>query len=420
MWWREEQKFCLQKWHRLKRSLLSRCHHLLFNGRLCGARRLLVFLLFLIGTSLLLLLINLFSHAFGANYLPPLFLVPIKTFLDHSGELAEPKGAPEAAATVAIVSVLDSAAALSEFQLALSTVRCYCQRSPARYAHFVLFSPPPPTTSTVGDKCDLIGDFMFRRHCVMSAWLAKHPSYEWILFLDADMAVVNPFHDVEEFVTDSGIELVLLERMFNFEIMAGSYLAKNTPFARNFLLSWANYFYRLPKSFHGTDNGAIHALMMDNFADVSSKNACQHLWNESRNFADLFIFEACTRFHTNRRKDKNGTFEGGKVKLLAKGQGWVRDAGHTKSKFSSRDFMLHGWKNSTFNRRTFNPWTNPFSDGQRFDSPEQCAANGSTTAWKYRDGFLVSEESIGKVLDGLIRRTREEYENTLRKLKLTN
>uniref|UniRef100_A0A914GVX2 Uncharacterized protein n=1 Tax=Globodera rostochiensis TaxID=31243 RepID=A0A914GVX2_GLORO len=74
----------------------------------------------------------------------------------------------------------------------------------------------------------------------------------------------------------------------------------------------------------------------------------------------------------------------------------------------------------TFNRRTFNPWTNPFGDGQRFDSPEQCAANGSTTAWKYRDGFLVSEEGIGKVLDGIIRRTREEYENTLRRLKLTN
>ncbi|KAI3414171.1 hypothetical protein GPALN_011628 [Globodera pallida] len=74
----------------------------------------------------------------------------------------------------------------------------------------------------------------------------------------------------------------------------------------------------------------------------------------------------------------------------------------------------------TFNRRTFNPWTNPFGDGQRFDSTKQCAANESTTAWMYRDGFLVSEESIGKVLDELIRRTRKEYENTLRKLKLTN
>ncbi|KAI3414161.1 hypothetical protein GPALN_011619 [Globodera pallida] len=360
----------------------------------------------------------------AAQIIYPSSWYPLKHFSITPESGRSRKGRRRRRRPVAIVSVLDGAAALSEFQLALSTVRCYCQRSPARYAHFVLFSPHPTTNTTTTrtdqDKCDLIGDFMFRRHCVMSAWLANHPSYEWILFLDADMAVVNPFHDVEEFVTDSGIELVLLERMFNFEIMAGSYLAKNTPFARNFLLSWANYFYRLPKSFHGTDNGAIHALIMDDFADVSSKNVCQHLWEESRNFAELFLFEACTRFYTNRRKDKNGTFEGGKVKLLAKGQGWVRDAGLTKSKFSSRDFMLHGWKNSTFNRRTFNPWTNPFGDGQRFDSPEHCAANGSTTAWKYRDGFLVSEESIGKVLNELIRRTREEYENTLRRLKLTN
>ncbi|KAI3414145.1 hypothetical protein GPALN_011606 [Globodera pallida] len=141
--------------------------------------------------------------------------------------------------------------------------------------------------------------------------------------------MVNPFHDVEEFVTDSGIELVLLERMFNFEIMAGSYqmLAKNM---------------------------------------------------RQRNFHN------------------NGEIERGKEFT----QGIMREKGVKVG--------------------AFNPWTNPFGDGQRFDSPKQCAANGSTTAWKYRDGFLVSEESIGKVLDGLIRRTREEYENTLRRLALTN
>ncbi|KAK6050440.1 hypothetical protein COOONC_12055 [Cooperia oncophora] len=40
--------------------------------------------------------------------------------------------------------------------------------------------------------------------------------------------------------------------------MSGSYLAKNTDWTRNFLRGFANYEFRLPKSFHGTDNGAIH------------------------------------------------------------------------------------------------------------------------------------------------------------------
>ena len=67
---------------------------------------------------------------------------------------------------------------------------------------------------------------MFRRHCVVAHFLEAHQSdVEWLLFLDADMGVVNPNHLLEEYVNASA-EMIFYERSFDYEIMAGSYLAR--------------------------------------------------------------------------------------------------------------------------------------------------------------------------------------------------
>jgi hypothetical protein len=63
------------------------------------------------------------------------------------------------------------------------------------------------------------------------------------------------------FISDREADLIFYDRLYNYEIMAGSYLAKNTHFTHNFLLRWASYEFKVkPGSFQAssTDNGAIH------------------------------------------------------------------------------------------------------------------------------------------------------------------
>lgn len=65
---------------------------------------------------------------------------------------------------------------------------------------------------------------MFQRHCVL-AELMSDISNEWILFIDADMTVINPNHLIEEWI-DEDYNLLFYLRIFNSEIAAGSYLVR--------------------------------------------------------------------------------------------------------------------------------------------------------------------------------------------------
>lgn len=100
---------------------------------------------------------------------------------------------------------------------------------------------------------------MFWRHCAIARWLADHTHIAWLLFVDADIGVINANHLVEDFVPRNGhTDLVFYQRIFNGEIASGSYLVRNSEFSINFLHYWANYEDKLPWSWHGSDNGAIH------------------------------------------------------------------------------------------------------------------------------------------------------------------
>ncbi|PAV75717.1 hypothetical protein WR25_11678 [Diploscapter pachys] len=70
------------------------------------------------------------------------------------------------------------------------------------------------------EKCRRHKDFMFLRHCIVSFLSLNWPE-QWLLFLDADMAVINPNHLIEEYLPrePDQSQIVFYQRIINNEVM---------------------------------------------------------------------------------------------------------------------------------------------------------------------------------------------------------
>jgi hypothetical protein len=73
---------------------------------------------------------------------------------------------------------------------------------------------------------------------------------------------------------------------------------------------------------------------------------------------------------------------------------------------------------STFNKRAFNPWRNPFTPEQRFDDASLCADN--TTDWAHKRWMVVDEATIDSELAAVVDRTKREYQSILERIGLTD
>ncbi|KAK6740541.1 hypothetical protein RB195_008788 [Necator americanus] len=145
---------------------------------------------------------------------------------------------------------------------------------------------------------------------------------------------------IESYIEEN-VEIIFYDRFYTYEVMAGTYLVKNSDWSRNFLDGWANYEYRLPRSFHGSDNGVLNIYLVEWIAPSRhiELNLCQQIWNNSRNWNGVFTFTACVRDILGDQTNY------GKIKILKKGTGWARDSFLTNGRWNpSRDFMLHDMK----------------------------------------------------------------------------
>ena len=92
-------------------------------------------------------------------------------------------------------------------------------------------------------------------------------------------------------------DLTFYLRSWNFEVMAGNYIARSTPFAIQFLRTWADYGFVIPKGFSSADNGAIHLVLLQalGIPAPACVRAYESLVALSDDLRSYFEFVGCTR-----------------------------------------------------------------------------------------------------------------------------
>uniref|UniRef100_A0A914H296 Uncharacterized protein n=1 Tax=Globodera rostochiensis TaxID=31243 RepID=A0A914H296_GLORO len=237
----------------------------------------------------------------------------------------------------------------------------------------------------------------FQKHCIASAYL---PDTDWMLVLDADTGVVNPNHCIEQWIDDR-VDLVFYERFFNWEIASGNYLVKNTPFARKFLLDFADWEFNAIK--WPLDNGPLQLLILKTVlpdAKIEIK-ACTNYWNKSLGYAPLMAYTTCVRAALGAQR-----IWPQKLRILRRAHGFCRDGWLTDDAFADIDFMFHGWKALNLG----GPWKSPF---EKMPNVSECRA-GDFSGWTWRKEKQISVEEVGKRLSEREKKCAKDFPQAAR------
>ena len=89
---------------------------------------------------------------------------------------------------------------------------------------------------------------------------------------------------------------------------------------------------------------------------------------------------------------------------------WTRDGWLTKSKWSSTDFVFHGWKQSPRNKWSYVRWQSPFLSGANF-TLERCSLHQlyPFENWKYNLRFVKPEKEILKLIEAEAAGVKQKY-----------
>uniref|UniRef100_A0A0K0E3D6 Glyco_trans_2-like domain-containing protein n=2 Tax=Strongyloides stercoralis TaxID=6248 RepID=A0A0K0E3D6_STRER len=197
---------------------------------------------------------------------------------------------------IKIVTIVNSLNT-NKYEVAIRTTKCYAAHF--KYEYYLIVIKDGDTLS--GKCCQ--EDFMYKRHCFLSYYMKENfKDGDFVLVLDADIGIINPSYLLETFIPKAGEEIIFYERIFNHEIMAGSFFLKNSKYTRNFLLNWSYYDFKHPNSFDGSDNVGLHYFLLD-YIPIEfkmRKGKCYKLWEKAKNWKDCSVFVACIRYIINK------------------------------------------------------------------------------------------------------------------------
>uniref|UniRef100_A0A0N4ZHJ2 Nucleotid_trans domain-containing protein n=1 Tax=Parastrongyloides trichosuri TaxID=131310 RepID=A0A0N4ZHJ2_PARTI len=309
---------------------------------------------------------------------------------------------------------------ISNYNFAINTVQCYARQYNYNYK---LLSANNENKYTKNCRQS---DFMYQRHCILANYMVSNSNTsDIILFLDADMAVINPNQLLEDYIQKGNEEIIFYERMYNHEIMAGSYFIKNNAYGLKFLKNWINYDSQKPKSFDGSDNASLHNVLIDMFITnnvTKEYENCKKIWKNSKRFNDIRIYVACLRVILNSNSEKiidsknlnswdneNYSYDKGRIKVIKKlgRRKWARDIWLDYSNWSPQDFFLHDIKIRNLDTSNFRSWNSPWKN-MNFDL-KKCDTEKYYENWTYNPGLLKKRKYMKSQLRDYVFRVDNKF-----------
>ncbi|CAJ0606297.1 unnamed protein product [Cylicocyclus nassatus] len=202
----------------------------------------------------------------------------------NSVKLPDMKNTPSRS-NIAILTIVKSNSDRARYKTAMDSMECYALQN--NYTYLQLYGE---NFKTICEQ----NHIHFQRHCIVAHILKIH-HYRWVLLLDADVGVVNEKRRLEEYIKEEA-NIILYDRFLSFQVAAGSYFAKKSNFSVVFLRGWADYSFRLPKSYRTKDNDAIHMWLVELIApNAPLAPVCWLLWRRARDITSIQHFTVCCR-----------------------------------------------------------------------------------------------------------------------------
>ncbi|XGW14984.1 hypothetical protein V3C99_000903 [Haemonchus contortus] len=310
---------------------------------------------------------------------------------------------------VAIVQVVEENIFRPAYGHGIMSVACYAKAQ--RYDHFILVD------QMFFAKC-LHKNRFFLQHCIV-AYVLKN--YDYVLFLDTNIGVVNPKRRIEEYI-DENVDVIFAERTENWEFATETYLVKNSKRALNFLNGLADYESRVPKRLRGKHSAIIHEYLAEMFPPGNSSRleTCRELHSRHGfNKRDDLVYQACVR----RVLNPYNRYSIGNVKILPKATAWTRESWSTNSKWSKdRDFMLSYGNESDMIPYFSVPvpltstkkatWYNPLEG-----SIDIMQCKSGNTTWNYDPNLIAEPHYINHHLRTVVARYEREYAKVQKRLR---
>eukprot|EP00177_Eucheuma_denticulatum_P000804 GFKZ01001457.1.p1 GENE.GFKZ01001457.1~~GFKZ01001457.1.p1 ORF type:complete len:424 (-),score=44.77 GFKZ01001457.1:211-1482(-) len=194
---------------------------------------------------------------------------------------------PPAEVTLLIVS---DANHYTKYKSQAQSVQSYAQAHGYDFSHL---DPVQETPLCVKNNVR----FLFRKHCAVAQWLRTRPANSLAVVLDGDVIGGTSNQTLGRWLAYE-FDVAFYERSWNFEVMSGNYMVRNTKFARMFLHHWASYESILPLGFSSDDNGAIHLAILEAIG-IEGRDQCREMYrNLTAPVSDLgpyYEFVGCAK-----------------------------------------------------------------------------------------------------------------------------